>query len=248
MTDAEKQTEEELLQEAEDLYQQLLGSLPTRVECKPITVPKNERIPFKAHIAKAGLIYRVVDFTRTTLDLVKKKRPTPAFVLIRCVFETTAVLFLLYQYLERVVKDKKVGDINDFLNRIVAGSRSEFTPKAPDGNVIKSIHISKAIDKLSKEFNKYLAKEYGFICEFAHPNFLGTVGSYGKLDKERDFYDFSLDASYENIPEPCGYGLFMLVTSLEVFTFYYKKIKDILPKFTEICEAEAKNSKDEEKQ
>jgi hypothetical protein len=247
MADNTRPSEAELLQEAEELYQKLFEALPTRVECKPGTAPKNERIPFKAHLARAALIYRAVDITGAALDLVKKKRPTPAFVLSRCVFETAAVLYLLCQRLQRVVETNKLGNIDDFLNRIAVGGRSEFQPEAPDGSIIKSVRISNAIDKLSKE-HKGLAREYGFMCEFAHPNFLGTLGSYGKLNKEQDFYSFSLDASYENIPEPNVYGLNMLVVSLLIITIYQKKVTEILPKFNECVETKSKNLKDRQKQ
>lgn len=234
----------ELLKEAEELYQKLFNILPARVECKPVTAPENVRIPFKAHSAKAALIYRAVDITEVALDLVKKRRPTPAFVLVRCVFETAALLFLLYQRLQKVVETNKLGDINDFLNRVNFGGRSVFVPTAPDGSKVKSIHISTAIDKLSKEIAKLskekkyesLTNEYGFICEFAHPNFLGALGSYGKLNEEQNIFDFSLDKSYENVSEPNAFGLNMLAISLGIFILYYEKLNDILPKFTEICE------------
>lgn len=250
-----EQSEAELLREAEEVYQEVFDKLPTKVKCKPVGAPKNERIPFKAHLAKAALIYRAVDITGAVLDLVKKRRPTPAFVLVRCVFETVALLFLFYKRLQKVVETNKLGDISDFLNKISIGGRSEFTPTAPDGSTIRSIHISKAIDKLSKEIGKLgkekyesLAKEYGFICDFAHPNFHGALGSYGKWDKESDFFNFSLEASYENIPEPNAYGLNMLVMLLLIIQLYYKKLTDILPKFTEICEGADKNEKHEQKQ
>ena len=240
-------SESELLQEAEKLYHELFEKLPTKVKCKPVSAPDNERIPFKADLAKVALTYRAVDITWAVLDLAKEKRPTPAFVLARCVFETAAVLFLLCRRLQKVVETNKVGDIDDFLNRLVVGGRSELMPKVPDGNIIRSIHISNAIDKLSKE-HKNLAREYGFICEFAHPNFLGTLGSYGKLNKEKDVYNFSFDASHKNIPEPNAYGLNMLVLSLLLIKLYYKKLTDILPRFNEICETQSKNSKADEKQ
>jgi len=242
MADNTIETEAELLQRAEELYQKLFETLPTRVKCKPVTAPTNERMPFKAHVAKAGLIYRAVDITGAALDLLKQKRPTVAFILARCVFETTAVLFLLYERLQRVVESGKPADIDCFLNRLVFGGRSESTPKAPDGSTVESVHISKAIERLDKEHKNFLAREYGFICEFAHPNFLGTVGSYGKLDKEHDLYFFSFDSSYKNIPEPSTYGLHMLVLSLTIFSHYYEKITDELPKFTQICEAASKNN------
>lgn len=246
-----KLSEAELLEETEGIYQKLFNTLPTRVECKSITAPENERIPFKANLAKAALLYRAVDITGAALDLVKKKRPTPALALIRCVFETAALLCLLYTRLQKVVETNKLGDINGFLNRVGVGGRSESMPTAPNGSKVKSIHISTAIDKLSKEIANLskeknygsLTKEYGFICEFAHPNFLGALGSYGKLNKEQNIMDFSLDKCYETISEPNAYGLNMLAMSLGILTLYYEKLNDILPKFTEICEGRLKNKK-----
>lgn len=237
MADNTESNEAQLLGEAEERYNKLSQMLPKQVECKAVTTPTNERIPFKAHVAKAGLIYRAVDISGAALDFLKQKRPTVGFILARCVFETTAMLFLLYERLQRVVESGRLADIDAFLNKLVFGGRSESTPKAPDGSTVKSVHISKAIERLSKEHKNFLAREYGFICEFAHPNFLGTVGSYGKLDKENNLWFFSFDASYKNMPEPATYGLRTLETSLLIFSHYYEEINNILPKFTKICEA-----------
>jgi hypothetical protein len=141
----------------------------------------------------------------------------------------------MYKRLEQVVETCELDDIDSFLNKTTIGGRSNLIPKAPDGNVIEANNILTAIDKLDKEY-KNIRQEYEFICEFAHPNFLGNLGSYGQLNKENNYYCFSFDAPYKTLPEPAAYGLTTLSVALLIFTDYYKKMEDILPLFTKICE------------
>lgn len=107
-------------------------------------------------------------------------------------------------------------------------------PKAPGDSGVEAINILTAIDKLNKEY-KNIRREYEFICEFAHPNLPGLLGSYGQLNRENNCASFSFEAQYKTLPKPAAYGLYLLSMSLLIFTNYYKKMEDILPKFREIC-------------
>jgi len=234
MADYKNKTEEELLQEAKELCKQLLILLPTKVKCKSVTAPPNERIPFKAELFRTGQLYRVVDITETIIDLFGKKKVIPATILVRCVFESAALCFKVYRRLKQVVETNKLGDIDFFLMKAGVGGRSESAPKAPDGSMLKALDISKAINTLNKKYNG-LSADYGFLCEFAHPNCPSGIIAYGILNKDEDVYNFSLDATYINMSQPARYGLIMLILSLNIFSHYCEEMGDILPQFTQIC-------------
>lgn len=238
MTEHKEQSEKEILQDIENLHNELKEILPKIVECKDITSPTNERIPFKAKLISTGLIYRITDITDTMIGLYHNKKVVSVFILSRCAIEAAALLFFVYKRLEKVVKTKELKDIDNFLNRMSVGGRSEDTPKAPDGSTLEPSNILNAIDKLDKEFNTNIRREYDFLSEFTHPNCLGVLLSYGILNKHKNIYEFSYSALYENekLNEPVGYALNALALALEVFKCYYERMGEIFPDFTKICE------------
>ena len=88
MPDYKNKTEEELLQEAKELCKQLLILLPTKVKCKSVTAPPNERMPFKVELFRTGQLYRVVDITKSSPptsssksshNIQKRNNPTELF-------------------------------------------------------------------------------------------------------------------------------------------------------------------------
>ncbi len=233
-----EQSEKEILQDIENLHKELKKNLPKIVKCKAISSPTNERIPFKANLISTGLIYRITDIADTMIGLYHNKKVVPIFILSRCAIEAAALLFVVYKRLEQVVKTQKLEDIDNFLNRTSVGGKSKDSPKAPDGSTLEPSNILNAIDKLDKEFNANIRREYDFLSEFTHPNCLGVLLSYGILNKHKNIYKFSYDAPYKNkkLSEPVGYSLLTLAMALEIFKSYYDRIGEIFPEFTKICE------------
>lgn len=234
MDKEKKETDAELLEEAEKLYTELISELPTEVRYKPPTEPEEIRMPFKVRLIKESLLYRIADITESTIDLAKKKKVVPSYIMARCTFETAALLFLVHQRLEKAVDTQRLEDINEFLNKVSVGGRIESMPKAPNGTRIESINILTAIDKLDKE-HKNLKKLYDFLSEFAHPNSSGALLSYAKLNLDDDLYTLSFDKPYQTSDEPLSGGLIVLTIAITVFSHYYKKIGELLPQYTEIC-------------
>jgi len=169
------------------------------------------------------------------IELYHKERRNPAFILTRAIFETTALLFLVYEHLERVVETKNLGDIDLFLGRIIAGGKSDGTPEWAPGTPARAINIGKAIERLDKKFKfdgPGLASDYGFLCEFTHPNCPGGLISYAKWEKKNDIIVFWFSASHKPFPQHLGVGLACLLICLDIFNHYYQKMEDVIQKFT----------------
>ncbi len=229
-----KKSESGLLSEASDLCSRLREKLSEKVECASPTLPINKRLPFKTQMIKTALAYRMVDTSEVAINLLRQKTLIPGYIMVRSAFETSALLFMVYERVNKAVKSKVLGDIDDYLNRASIGGRSPSTPTAPDGTRIEAFNILTAIDKLSNKF-KNLRDEFEFLCEFAHPNCPGTLLSYGRLEKEQTMYFFSFDAPYKTQNEPASYGLNVLLIALAIFIHYYEKMEDIFPEFQSLC-------------
>lgn len=236
MAKGRNKTDREALQEAEELYQQLPRpprTLSTVLDSRTRAV----LIPDKARVAQYILLCRMIDLTESTIELYRKERRNPAFILTRAIFETTALLFLVYEHLERVVETKNLGDIDLFLSRIVAGSKSDSTPEWAPGVPAKAVNIGKAIERLDKKFKFKgggLASDYGFLCDFTHPNCPGGIVAYAKWEKKNDILVFWFSVSHKPFPQHLGAGLVCLCMCLDIFNHYYRKMGHVVQGFTDV--------------
>jgi len=236
MTKGRNKTDRETLQEAEELYQQLPRpprTLSTILDSRTRAV----LIPDKARVAQYTLLCRMIDLTESTIELYRNGRRNSAFILTRAILETTALLFLIYERLERVVETNKLGDIDVFLSRIVAGGKSDSTPEWALGVPAKAINIGKAIERLDKSFNwkgRGFASDDGFLCDFTHPNCHGGILSYAKWEKKNDILVFWFSVSHKPFPQHLGAGLVCLCMCLDIFNHYYRKMGDVVQGFTHV--------------
>ncbi len=144
-------SDKELLEEAKELYREFPKppqSMATILDSRTRSI----LTPDKARTAQYILLCRMSDLTKSVIELYQKERRNPAFILTRAIFETTALLFLVYEHLERVVETKNLGDIDLFLGRVCAGGKSDSTPEWTPGVPAQAINIGKAIERLDKKF------------------------------------------------------------------------------------------------
>jgi len=245
MSKGSKRTDREVLQEAEELYQQLPRpprTLTTILDSRTRSV----LIPDKARVAQYVLLCRMIDLAESTIELYRNGRRNSAFILTRAIFETTALLFLIYERLERIVETNKLGDIDLFLSRIVAGGKSDSTPEWIPGVPAKAINIGKAIERLDKKFKlkgRGMASDYGFLCDFTHPNSPGGILSYAKWEKKNDILVFWFSVSHKPFPQHLGFGLVCLCMCLDIFNHYYQKMEDVVQGFTNVWGTQRRKAK-----
>ena len=196
--------------------------LPDRVD--PISITLKSKIPYKAVSLRELLLYRITELGESAIELYEKKRTISAFIITRAVMETAALFYWLHKRLERVVDSNNIEDIDDFLMNVLFGWKGNKDLKEP-------YNILKAVDHLNKKV-PHFRRAYDVLSEFTHPNYCGVHGAYGKIDKKNIWTD--LGAEKRNVPIISG--LSPLVGSLELFTYYYDEMTDLLPKFKEVCD------------
>lgn len=133
-------------------------------------------IPFKFEIVVTSLITRFLDLFDASVLLAENERYVPAIVLSRCCIESAAVIFLVHRNTEKYLKDADAKAFGAFLDRTALGTRDGKTS-------IEATNVLGAIDKLDKQFPK-VRSAYDHLSEYAHPNWIGTFGSYFKINKD----------------------------------------------------------------
>jgi hypothetical protein len=143
--------------------------------------------------------------------------------------ETVGMIFWMHRRVNGVVETQSLGDIDEYLMRGSLGHReTEGLPAA--------LNALSAIDRVDKQFEGF-RNTYDLLSEFAHPNWSGTFGTYGKNIREEmrvEYGPYIRELSWAFIPAS-------LCMSLLVLNFSYENLQKLLPPFTSLCEKELTN-------
>jgi hypothetical protein len=209
--------------------------LPTVV--KRDLISETSKTALKAHLIRASLLYRHHELAEAAFYL-SKRSVIPALVLARAAFETAALLFYTYDKINGVVSSKTVGSIDEDLIRIMFGERSR---QIVNGSNISAINILTVVGKLNKEMDSLgveggsIQGIYDNLCEYAHPNFSGTLGAYAEYN-EQDPFNVAFGTN-RTCPKP-DEVLPPLEVSLLILDEYDNKLAKILPEFTNLDESD----------
>lgn len=207
---------------AKALISEFKKNLPARVD--PISLTLKSKIPYKAVSLRELLFHRITELGESAIELYEKKRIISAFIITRAVMETTALFYWMHKEFKIVVDNDSIEGIDDFLMKLLFGWKDNKDLKEP-------YNILKAVDQINKKV-PYFRRAYDMLSEFTHPNYCGVHGAYGKIDKKNIW----MDLGSENKDVPIISGLSPLVGSLELFTYYYDEMTDLLPKFQTVCD------------
>lgn len=207
---------------AKALISEFKKILPARVD--PISITLKSKIPYKAVSLRELLLHRITEIGESAIELYEKKKIISAFIITRAVMETAALFYWMHKRLKRVVDNNNIEDIDDFLMKLLFGWKGNKDLKEP-------YNILKAVDQIDKKV-PHFRRAYDILSEFTHPNYCGVHGAYGKVDKKNIW----LDLGSEKKDIPIISGLSPLVGSLELFTYYYNEMTDLLPKFQAVCD------------
>jgi hypothetical protein len=209
-----KKSEREYLVEARVFATNIFASLPLTVEAAALTW--KSKIPFKALSLREVLIHRVSELAMVAVDLYECDKLVPAFIITRAVVETVAMTYWLSQKVGLFLDSKDIKELDEFLMKAMHGSRDSSTP-------LDSYNVLTAVDRMNKEYDGF-RKMYDGLCEFAHPNWSGVLGAYGKVDHQR----YSLSLGSKNSRVPIILGLAPFNASLKLFEHYYNDLTEQL--------------------
>jgi len=205
---------------AETLAANIRSSLIKRVE--PTTPSK---LPFKADSLRNILLYRVSELADDSCKLFRLERHVSASILTRSIIETAALLFLLNKKIKYTIDYDNITDIDAFLIKALLGSRNKLDDLMP-----VAINVLTTIDHTDAHYEGF-KDAFEYLCEFSHPNWAGSLGSYGNIDLNVPGLD--LVSAKEKFDGKSG--IRALIISLQIVIDTYDGIADLLPEFVAIC-------------
>jgi hypothetical protein len=218
---------EDLMTEIRGRVERLESSLPSRVDAM---VSSDSKLPFKALLYRAALIWRMAELSRGAFENFEKDKLASALLLTRAAIEAAAGLWYLHAKLEAAVKAGAQGDIDSYLMKLAMGSRAD--PAMPE-----AVNVMKFVDRVEKDVEGF-RHQYNILSEFAHPNWAGTALLYSRPDPPNLWTDFS--ANIRGIDGPKNIGAANLSVALMCFERSYNRIADVMPAFIELCKGRLK--------
>ncbi len=226
MTIPPKLDGETALKMARERVEEISASLPTRVDPAGLTL--KSKLPFKALSLREVLIHRVSELAECAMEQFETNRIVSAFVLARAVLETVALIYWLHKKLLEFFDSKDIVALDDFLMKAMLGSKDEST-------AVDSYNVLTAVDHVDKEYENFRTM-YDSLCEFTHPNWSGTLGAYGKIERG------SLDLGADIKSPPLRLGLGPFVGGLEIFIEYYNNLERLIHDLNDYCETSDRRS------
>ena len=219
-------TTEELIDEILIGLAELEDGLPTDLNAS--SVSETAKLPFKALICRAVLAWRFVDISHSVMRCVDEARTASAAVLTRAALETGGAAWYLNDRLQRVLDAGAVGDTDDYLRKLLLGSRAiQELPGA--------LNVLSFVDKVDKKV-KGFRHQYDVLSEFAHPNWLGTMNLYCTNNSAERACSFG--PKDEVITNTNKIILGVLSGTILIFRYVFEEIDRAMPEFVQLCEQE----------
>lgn len=228
-----------LMDEIRKNLELLESCLPKRVDGWALS--QMSKLPFKVLGYREALAWRMAELGRAAFEEFEKDRLAAAIVLTRAAVETSAALWYLCGKVEASVESAEVGDIDDYLMKMNMGIATDPPTDPETGEVVtpRPIKIGKFLDSVEKDIAGF-NRQYGYLSEYAHPNWAGTVYLYSKLDKENGAADFGQNIRKTDGTKVTGVG--NLSVALLLFERSYNRVSDLVPAFTKLCEERLKKA------
>ena len=165
---------------------------------------------------------------RAALQTFEAQQFAAAFVLTRAAVETTAALWYLDEKISTALEQKKLGDLDECVVRLLAGTYAweDF----PD-----PIRVGKFVECVERSVPGF-KEQYQMLSEYAHPNAHGTTGLYSTIDRVNILVDFGLKE--RNTKPAKALCIANLSVTLMLFERTYNHLSDLVPEFVKLCERE----------
>ncbi len=205
--------DEEILAEAKEFAVRLTASLPDRIQISALTF--KSKLPFKALAIRELLIHRVSELASSAVENFEIGRVVSGIALTRAVMETGALIFELHRRVTQFLVDKNVEQFDSFLMISLMGSHN-------NADLPLAMNVLTVIDRMNKTIDG-VRSTYDTLCEVTHPNWAGTMGSFGEIDKEK------LELKLGSSDRATGFrvGVNALSGALMTFEHYYNALAEL---------------------
>ncbi len=144
---------------------------------KPLSKNIVHKPTFDADFYREATLYRFIELAESTYQLYKSGLLVGSVVMARAAQETLAVLWYVNSKLEHLSKTKDLAHFDEIMKRLIVGwSNDEKFPE--------KINVFTCIQSVDKAMGGEYMRLYDRLSEYAHPNYSGTFGAYGKPNHE----------------------------------------------------------------
>jgi len=211
-----------LQKEIDELQVRLVLKMP------PYSPKPGEKLRRLSLVWREALLHRIVDLSSAALQMFQQGRLVPGCTLTRSVYETVAQLYCFHKKIVTAVEKKNLKEISEQVDKGAWGSKDGSTE-------VTATNVLTAISHLNKEF-KGSEGEYFHLCEYAHPNMKGVLGSYTCFDLPA--YNVTFGVNPQRLPVET-FGLGGLKLALLVAKELIERHQKIEPLFNEVIERNA---------
>jgi hypothetical protein len=174
---------------------------------------------FVLNVSKAHecLQRRLVGLADGVLNCARAEHAVSAVVLARSCIETTAAIHYLARLAEQASECGDPAAIDTKLRRISFGGKD-----AKVGDV-DAVNVLTMINHVAKGLGDVFRKVYDESSEYAHPNWLGTMGAYCRVDGDTSTF------GSQSIPETLQLAEAGLSASLQLALIKRRYLSTMLP-------------------
>jgi len=184
-------------------------SLPEPVAANELAL--KTRIPHTALSLREVLYARMYDISDCAFNQIKSGNTIAGIILTRAAVETVALIGVFAIRTKEYLQDESEEKLDRFLKSSLLGSKDDSTK-------IEAINILTFIDRVDKE-NPGFRKMFDNLSEMAHPNWAGTLASYGRFNAET----ITLHIERKAMQPPLIFGLLPLSSALDLFADKYNE-------------------------
>lgn|GEM_PF-3659264 len=143
------------------------------------SVSPRAKIPYKARLLRECLLHRVSDLADSACHVYRHGQIIPAFILSRSAFETAGVLFYLKKQIAASVASRTLANLDEEkLMRIMFGQKIAESQYAAINVLTTLKYVNAFVADGNENRAGAMTRFYDNMCEFAHPNYMGCVGTY----------------------------------------------------------------------
>ena len=184
-------------------------SLPEPVSATKLAI--KTRIPHTALSLREVLYARMFDISDCAFHQLLSGNSIAGIILTRAAIETVALMGVFAIRISEYLMDESEEKLDQFLKSSLLGSKDNSTR-------IEAINILTFIDRVDKE-NPGFRKMFDDLSEMAHPNWAGTLASYGRFNEET----ITLHIERKAMQPPLIFGLLPLSSAHDLFADKYNE-------------------------
>ena len=218
----------------EETLAKLQGWLVTSIDGRALSPVS--KLPAKLFdLLQVGL-RRTIELAEAAVREMNGGNVVVSYVLVRATFETACLMLDASRLAKKTVAKNDIALLNDvdkFLMDVLVGFKSKgwgFSEEYIARNVLT------IIQRLSKELDIELMWYYEGLCEYAHPNYFGMLGTYQTPPPPGEFVVQFGSPSEERLQISMKMVIGALAMGLEMMALALTNQDEVMPAFVDLCE------------